>query len=997
MKKCLALSLTYLGFLFMSLIGQADIALAACLANAQCKLDDGSIETRGNENFTSSGPNFNGAALISTNASTIRAKNITATASPTSHYAGYAGAAGTIELTDSTLSGHNGVKIEGSGTNFTMQGGTIDTVSRAIDFYGGVTITLDNVHIKSAGQAINGYAHSSDNHLHLLGGVIEAASVGLQIGNGHFVVDATKITASQTGISLLNNTGFVSNLEMKGGFSIHTTAAFATGLVVTGHTTTKLENGHIEMEGNDAVAIWIFTDHPLQQFEADNVTLITHGTKSHGFRTRNKNNKLSNMDITVNGQGGYGLYGVGAQADIHMTGGQVNVHGKGGAGLTVDNGGEATLDHVTINALGEGSSGVHARNGGTVSVIKNNSAIHATGTNAAALFLFGATGNNDITIEDSDLFSQNHYAIVANGSGLNSYNYLNEINVTNSKIEGDRLIFAGDNGSYGTGIEINANSAQLLGHAEVTTRSRLLMNLNNNSIWTIRPSHSGQTSSTVSMLNLDQSAIIFNSAGTGTYQELWVSHNDPSLFPFAYRGGNGASITLNSFLNEGGAWSNQLTDRLYINGDVIGTTSIIIKEVAGSVGGLTSPDGSYRNDEGISIIQVAGAATENSFVLAGGYVTMGGLPYVYDLYAYGPGSSNGPASSGQQQVTGTDHWDFRLQSQMATFQDNSSSSKDPSSLSRQVVPQLSNYLSTPTALFHAQRLDIGTMRQRLGEIRYQADNETDQNIFFLRAYGGDHHYRSNLVRYGYDADINYTATQLGGHLYSFETSTADVLHAGFAASYGQLAFTPQRENSLETTLNMWSFSPYMTWQGASGVYLDMIAAYGRFDGHVSSALRGRTARLQGYSHTASLEVGKKFALSMPELTIEPQAQLIYQRLSFDATSDIDDFAVELGNPEQWTLRAGLALKKNLVDKTTGKNVTLSGKIDLTHTFDKNTQILLGENFQLGAYGTHLGVGAGVDATFGNKLSLYGDVTWTQRISMAGTSGLGLNGGLKLSF
>jgi len=40
-------------------------------------------------------------------------------------------------------------------------------------------------------------------------------------------------------------------------------------------------------------------------------------------------------------------------------------------------------------------------------------------------------------------------------------------------------------------------------------------------------------------------------------------------------------------------------------------------------------------------------STENAFALAGGYVTMGSLPYEYRLYAYGLGSSNGASDPTQ--------------------------------------------------------------------------------------------------------------------------------------------------------------------------------------------------------------------------------------------------------------------------------------------------------------------------------------------------------------
>src|SRR4051812_19547480 len=74
-----------------------------------------------------------------------------------------------------------------------------------------------------------------------------------------------------------------------------------------------------------------------------------------------------------------------------------------------------------------------------------------------------------------------------------------------------------------------------------------------------------------------------------------------------------------------------------------------------------SPVPACRTPRTISVIQVAGIASANSFTLSGGYVT-NGTPYQYQLYAYGPGSPNGPSFAAQSLVgnAGSD-WDYRLQ------------------------------------------------------------------------------------------------------------------------------------------------------------------------------------------------------------------------------------------------------------------------------------------------------------------------------------------------
>lgn len=64
-------------------------------------------------------------------------------------------------------------------------------------------------------------------------------------------------------------------------------------------------------------------------------------------------------------------------------------------------------------------------------------------------------------------------------------------------------------------------------------------------------------------------------------------------------------------------------------------------------------------DNGISLIQVAGASTQNAFTLPGGYVT-GGTRFQYQLNAYGPTSPNGPADPSQSLVGSGAHWDYRL-------------------------------------------------------------------------------------------------------------------------------------------------------------------------------------------------------------------------------------------------------------------------------------------------------------------------------------------------
>lgn len=80
----------------------------------------------------------------------------------------------------------------------------------------------------------------------------------------------------------------------------------------------------------------------------------------------------------------------------------------------------------------------------------------------------------------------------------------------------------------------------------------------------------------------------------------------------------------------------------------------------------TDNDGAADNQEGVSLIQVAGKATKDSFRLAGEYVARGA--YAYNLYAFAPGRS----SEEQRDVAGSgdQFWDYRLQNNMLTEGDN---------------------------------------------------------------------------------------------------------------------------------------------------------------------------------------------------------------------------------------------------------------------------------------------------------------------------------------
>jgi len=1023
-------------------------SFAACMSDEQCTVDDGQIEEINHKTLTVTSTTPQKTALLATNSGTIKGEALVIqTPSEADYYGGTASLSGVIRLNNSTIKAGRGLRAREAGSLIEMTGGTIDTTKEAIMLENGASIVLDHVDVKTqAYSGISTTAYSHDNTLSIINSKIEHTGEGnaISVSRGDAFLEGTHISSHKTGI-LLQGIGkdyipgasedATARLEMKNS-SLETKGDNAYGVNINREGVAHLKDVSITTNGRNSNAI-IIMSRQEKALEAENLTITTTGFNAHGILAFWGGSHLKNTDIHVDNA--HGIYADGRNVDkvkgerlpiIHMVGGSLNVNGSNKNAAMAVSGAHIALDGVNITTKAGNNSGVSVYSDASIAL--KNSVVDIYGSVSQAVRLSGQSKadliNSKITIHDTSSYgvrfigsaaksltvdrttlqAKQSLAIFSSGAAAT-------LNIGhNSHIEGDRLIFADDlkNGDNieGSILTLNAHSSQLVGHAMVADKSSLSMNLEAGSLWKLRPTMQGGVHSHISSLNLEDSALFFDQNNTGLYQTLTIGSGELGGNRAVYHAKNNAAIHFNSLLNEGGALAAQKTDRLLIHGDVHGTTSLIIRPSEGSTGGLTSADSRYLNHEGISIIQVSGRAQENSFALPGGYVTMGGLPYQYGLYAYGPASVNGAADEQQRLVAGDNpHWDFRLQSQFV----GSAKGKDPNINIREVAPQMASYLVAPRALFQAQMMDVSSLQRRLGSINsYPDDHFADDDdtlakgggAFFMRAYGGHFDYQSNLSRaqYGYDAHIAYSAMQAGGHFYHIETKNS-ATYFGVAGSYGDLHFKPRHRDAhplpgnKKTGMKLWSIMPYATFQHNSGAYLDMIVSYGGFNGAVTTTARGRTAQLHGYSFAASMEAGLPLRLPRADLNVEPQAQFIYQKLGFDQTKDIDGFAVALGNPEQWTLRLGGKLQKSFGMTATDQNNHIYTKLHLTHSFQNKHEAWFGDNFTLSRAGNHLEMAVGGQASLGERAYLHGDVNWQQRIGHAGSTGFSGNVGLRISF
>jgi autotransporter family porin len=523
-------------------------------------------------------------------------------------------------------------------------------------------------------------------------------------------------------------------------------------------------------------------------------------------------------------------------------------------------------------------------------------------------------------------------------------------------------------------------------------------------------------------VNLTNSTLGFNVPSNGTYGTLSVTNGD-----FA---GSGSTIAMNTFLDAGGTTvAEQGTNRLLINGNASGVTTLAVTNNGGP-GASTDLNGSTFNDanEGISLAQVSGTSSAGVFALKDGYVAVG--PYQYRLYAYAPGASD--ASQRLVDADADGHWDYRLQNaQVATGVTppvtpvappvNPVAPVAPVAPSPDVraglVPQAPSYLTHNNALLSQGQQTIASLHQRVGETG-GAHVRSDKNAeVHVRAFGSDARYASNLTtaEYGYGYQQDVQGLQIGSDwLTSLGSDNGNNLRLGVVYSQSTAHTEPGTAQGATPTVEVngrqmpieisrektraENAAITATWQHSSGFYLDGLAGAGKYKSDVTTPYRdGRVARLDSNDVFASLEAGYGWKVS-PGVVIEPQAQVSWQKLDTDRTTDVDGVVVDLGTPEQFVWRVGV---RALFSPTVGPDGSaLTQYVKLAYQGSEGPQqraVLSGERFETGEYGETAEAGYGLSLSFANGVSFFGDAVWQRDIGGASREGWRANAGLRWAF
>jgi len=315
-------------------------------------------------------------------------------------------------------------------------------------------------------------------------------------------------------------------------------------------------------------------------------------------------------------------------------------------------------------------------------------------------------------------------------------------------------------------------------------------------------------------------------------------------------------------------------------------------------------------------------------------------------------------------------------------------------------PEVPVYAAAPRGAAIIARQALGTFHQRQGDQQLlKADGALPAS--WGQAYGGALRQQwSGTVNPSLDGDLY--GFKVGQDLYAKVGDNGYRQHVGLYVSHSRLdadvkgfALAVQDRRVGDLKLDGDSVGAYWTLVGPQGEYLDTVLQYTRLDGRARSD-RGDKLNIDGHAWTASLESGYPIALS-ERWTVEPQAQLIAQKVSLDSARDSvsrisHDAQVEL------TGRLGVRMEGAFTGSS-GRLLQPYAQVNLWHgdggrdtlTFDGVDKIKTDYRY------TAVQLESGVVAQVSEALSLHGGVQYTANLDSRQQEASGVNLGVGWQF
>ncbi|CAM5189237.1 hypothetical protein CDEN61S_03394 [Castellaniella denitrificans] len=230
------------------------LLLSGPALSAQLSKTDGGSSSASSGSFSSVSNLPSGSAVFASGGSTITGANLDITdGGYDSGTPVHAMSGGKIHLGgDTTVSGANGLRAQGAGSEIGMVGGTIDASRQAVYAHGGGQVTLDGVAMVSSGTSSQTVLAYDNGTINFLGGsTLTSSGLGVSAQSGG-KIHADGVAINSVGTAVHNLQGYV---DLKN-FSLDTTGASAYGVNANVGSTTYLENGTITTRGTYASGIW---------------------------------------------------------------------------------------------------------------------------------------------------------------------------------------------------------------------------------------------------------------------------------------------------------------------------------------------------------------------------------------------------------------------------------------------------------------------------------------------------------------------------------------------------------------------------------------------------------------------------------------------------------------------------------------------------------------------------------------------------------------------
>ncbi|MCE9915456.1 S6 family peptidase [Obesumbacterium proteus] len=462
--------------------------------------------------------------------------------------------------------------------------------------------------------------------------------------------------------------------------------------------------------------------------------------------------------------------------------------------------------------------------------------------------------------------------------------------------------------------------------------------------------------------------------------------------------GAGTQLYLRSHMDE----AQPDSDHFLINGDVDSSAGSTFINVDLSGDGYltdTNNSGIAGATEGISLVQVGGHSTKDSFQLMGGYVANG--PWQYSLYAFAPGKS----SEDERLISGNgdQYWDYRLETRYLTEGDEptpddggstpppddggSTTPPDqggstppppdqggitpPKPRRIAVVPQVPSYLSLPSALL-SYNSRVNQMFRNLAQSPDSSGKTVDSYPVWLQYINGEDKYHTSMgfLDYGYDYTQKEQGWLLGGRVLQLGDEHQYLTwNLGFANS--TLKITPDaKDGNSQSHYTTYGLTSLLTLRHQSGLTLDVGADATKYDGYVTTDSRsGHVANIKAYSYSGNAEVSYPFELGNHE--ISPVLGAGIQVLKVDDFTDVDDIRVHYGTITRPTGQLGVRYNYKLRDTELGNFVFYTNSY-LNKDFSNTPDVWIGSTHTNGASSTFdmgkVGSSATVDVGVINEIT-----------------------------